>query len=268
MGELLAVRFKLLRHRLAMAQCAFAPLLRTSLHFRSLENLSTRGPLAQLARALHSHCRGRRFKSGMVHFNNTMIKNLKQLKPLPWHEVFSVWKQTEGSDPSWQQTATDVKGWDSWEQWRTYKTDKLGFPEREWALYEIERPMTTVPAFLVGPFKTWQQLFEKKMKQSFKDIAEHHTAWAEQNKSITYLQAHFPEQTQMIGMYYPKMDAVIVFEGHHRAAAIALSVHQESMIEFSSNPMIALTTIDTADYEMLKELATQSSKKEDVITGG
>jgi hypothetical protein len=190
-----------------------------------------------------------------------MLNQLKYLNNVSWQEVFDVWKENEGSDPVWQTFAKTEKGWDTWEQWRGYQSSILGADEREWKLYEIPDPNQTVPKFLIGPFPGWQKLFEEKNVHTFEDIVRDKTEWVKENIGIKTRRENFPQSTQFIGLYLEDKQKIVMYEGHHRSAAISLAVFENYPIVFTSSPTIALTTITGDSSKLLDHLlATKANK--------
>ncbi len=190
-----------------------------------------------------------------------MLNQLKYLSDVSWKEVFDVWKANEGADPVWQTFAKNEKGWDTWEEWRGYQSSILGAAEREWKLYEILDPNQTVPKFLMGPFPGWQKLFEEKNAKSFEDLVYEKTDWVLDNIGIKSRRENFPKSAQFIGLYLEDIQKIVMYEGHHRSAAIALAVFEKDPIVFESNPTIALTTISGNSSELLDHLLTTKANK-------
>ncbi len=183
-----------------------------------------------------------------------MSQPFRFLKKTNWADIFALWKATEGTDPVWQEFARREKGWDSWEAWRGHSASLFGASERDWRLYEISSPNETIPKFRIGPFDGWQKHFEKKNVHTFEDLVHDHTAWVSQNIGVRSRLQQFPQPTQFIGVYLEQDDVVVLYEGHHRAAAIALAVHQGTPIHFEINPTIALTTVQGDASELLARL--------------
>lgn len=186
-----------------------------------------------------------------------MIDGLVFIKDVSWDEVFRVWEENEGQDPVWQEFAKKEKGFENWRAWRAHQSAKIGAHEREWKLYEMVNPNATVPKFLMGPFRGWQNHYEEKNIHTFADLARDHTAWVANNVGVKARLAEFPEITQFIGIYAKDEDQIILVEGHHRAAAVALAAFQGNSIVFTKNHVIALTEMDTEEVKKLRELLNQ-----------
>ncbi|HBB37836.1 MAG: hypothetical protein UV82_C0005G0025 [Candidatus Magasanikbacteria bacterium GW2011_GWD2_43_18] len=196
--------------------------------------------------------------------NTSILGQLIYTDRTSWDEVFRVWKLAEGSDPEWQRFAREEKGYESWDAWRGEQAAAIHAERREWVLYDIPKPNTTIPHFLMGPFQGWQKHYprEEAHTHSFADLVVDHTDWVRSHDGIQARASHFPEQTQFIGIYAVEEDRIILFEGHHRAAAIALRVYEGNPISFSSPPTIALTTMNAADVALVRSLLPGVAKGE------
>lgn len=189
-----------------------------------------------------------------------MFRSLQFLKDVTWEDVFSAWKSAEGQDPIWQRFAVEEKGWDSWENWRRYQSSFIEADKRLWKIYEITDPNKVIPAFRIGPFQGWQQHFMEKNRHTFADLVRDKTDWVSQNIGVRVRLEHFPDSTQFIGLYVEDEDAIVLYEGHHRAAAIALAIHRGTPITFQTNPTIALTSVAGDVLPLLNRLLEQGSE--------
>lgn len=189
-----------------------------------------------------------------------MLQHLKRLRNATWEEVFAVWKAHEGADPVWQEFARKEKGWDSWAQWRSYQASHFEAATRTWMLYEIENPNELIPKFRLGPFHGWQKHYEEKNIYTFEDLVRDHYEWVSQNIGVRSRMKAFPQNTQCIGLYIEQDDTIVLYEGHHRAAAVALAVHDGTPISFQTNPTIALTSIQGDARALLDRLLTEKSE--------
>ena len=189
-----------------------------------------------------------------------MRKELRFLKNVSWGDVFRVWKSQEGSAPSWREVARE-KGWSSWEAWRGNQAEKFGCSEKEWKLYEILKPNEIIPKFRVGPFKVWQADFQEKNKHTFEDFARTATEKLRKNGGVARMPGNFPFESQMIGIFFERTNEIILFEGHHRAAAVALAVHDGKPIDFSALPKIALASVGVAEEEEMMWKLDEAMKR-------
>ncbi len=154
----------------------------------------------------------------------------------------------------WQNFATQEKGWESWEAWRGHQASLFEAEKRQWRLYEISSPNETIPRFRIGPFAGWQKHFEEKNVNTFEDLVREHMDWVSGNIGVRSRVDHFPQPTQFIGVYLEQDNVVVLYEGHHRAAAVAFAMHQGKPIEFRINPTIALTSVQGNASELLASL--------------
>ena len=168
--------------------------------------------------------------------------------------MFSVWKAHEGADPVWQEFAKKEKGWGSWEEWRSNQSEFINAQDREWKLYEIRCPNELIPKFRIGPFNGWQKHFEKKNVYTFEDLVQRKTEWVLNNIGVQARRNNFPKSTQFIGFYLEDDDVVVLFEGHHRAAAVALAAYEKNPIQFEINPTIALTILKGDQTEFFDQI--------------
>ncbi|MBI5369743.1 alpha/beta fold hydrolase [Candidatus Uhrbacteria bacterium] len=194
-----------------------------------------------------------------------MFQQLKRSRDVPWDEVFEVWRASEGSDPVWQELAKK-KGWDSWEAWRGNQVAIFGADKRRWTLYEITEPNVIIPAMRIGPFKGWQEHFQEKNRHTFEDLVREQTSWVASNVGVRARLASFPPRTQFIGLFVKQDQTIVLFEGHHRAAAIALAVAQGQPIVFDALPTIALTEYEGDIQPILDQMLNPVSFMEEHIT--
>lgn len=188
-------------------------------------------------------------------------KNFKYLCDITWDEVFENWRKREGTREEWQRCAREVKGWPDWESWRKFSSELFGAKNRNWKLYEILFPNKTIPNFAIGPWNGWQKHFVKKNKHIFADLVRDHYEWVNSNEKIKQILTNFPDSTEMIGIAIEKSDKIVLFEGSHRAAAVALANQNSQPIKFKSNPLIAVTEIDFSEKKILDKMIKRGSSK-------
>jgi len=182
-----------------------------------------------------------------------MDGKLKYLRDISWDEIFENWYKREGSRKEWQKFATEVKGWPDWRSWRKSAADFIDADKREWKLYEIENPNEFIPKCLIGPWKNWQNNFEEKNKHTFEDLIKMHPHWVNDNGKIQQIKNDFPDKNEFIGIYFQNSDRFVIFEGSHRAAAIAQAVAERNPINFKTNPIIAVTEFSEEEAELLRK---------------
>src|SRR5690349_9801703 len=76
------------------------------------------------------------------------------MRPLPWSEVWEIWRTNEANRAAWTQHFTS-RGFKSWEEWRQNYINDFHCAERQWQLYRIVNPLQSIPNFHGGPFRTW-----------------------------------------------------------------------------------------------------------------
>ena len=191
------------------------------------------------------------------------MDGLKFMKHSSWEEVFQKWKEDEGSIKAWQDFAVREKGWGSWEEWRQHQASFIDAQNRKWDIYEILDPNKIIPNFRIGPFKSWQDNYSEAEKNihTFRDLVRDKTEWVMGNSGIKSMKDNFPPNSQFIGIYVEEDDIVVLFEGHHRVAATALSDFVGSPFEFEILPTIAMTSIRCLDKKYLDELLNKETRK-------
>jgi hypothetical protein len=188
-----------------------------------------------------------------------MLEGFTFLKDTSWGAVFRVWEEHEGSDPVWQEYAKK-EGWESWRAWREHLSSQFGARDRRWKLYEVSDPAQVIPKFLMGPFRGWQNHYEEKNIHTFVELVRDHTDWVADNIGVRTRKTDFPVDTQFIGVYIKDEGRIVLYEGHHRAAAIALAAHEGSSISFTTNPVIAITEMGTEDTKQFRGLLKRLSE--------
>lgn len=184
------------------------------------------------------------------------------IKNIDWPTVWQSWVASEVNNPGWIKTATEVKGWPTWEAWRGFTVQQLRLDQRQWKLMQVEQPFLEVPKFLVGPFSGWQQRLPKPNAHSFADLTNIPEQYEEftQHTKIGELQKHFPASTMFTGLFKPSGEVVLI-EGHHRALAIALAAHDGQEFPIA-NLTIAIAELGTDESTLLDEVLKRGSTKE------
>jgi len=132
--------------------------------------------------------------------------------------------------------------------------------ERKWKLSELMRPNEDVPKMRMGLFPGWQKQYQDKNVHTFEDLVRDHTAWVRANSGVRSRLADFPQATQFIGLYLKQDDVIVLYEGHYRAAAVALAVYDGRPIPFLQNPTIALTVVEGDAKPLLDHLFAHKSE--------
>jgi len=153
--------------------------------------------------------------------------NLQYIKPMTWKGVLKLWKKGEASLPHWIKYFKD-KGFKSWEDWREHDFIRYGCNSLDWSLYKITNPTKTILTFRGGSSKTWiERYYNGKSHPTFKEIASHPDLSS--NEGVKSFIKNFPEDTTLIGIKTGK--GIIVIEGMHRCAAIALANKEKKKIK-------------------------------------
>jgi hypothetical protein len=149
-------------------------------------------------------------------------EELEFVKDLTWEEVFEIWRKDEEHRDHWKHFWKE-KGFDSWEEWRMRYAEAFKLPERDWKLYFIKSPLTTVPKFRGGPFKSWvERFYEGRNAPTFAELAKHPEVRS--HKGILDIIKHFPPKTTISGVLTD--DGITIVEGMHRASAVAIAATQ------------------------------------------
>lgn len=149
-------------------------------------------------------------------------KDLKLIKKSSWSDVFNVWRENEDYPGSHWILLWQERGFKSWEDWRETYVERLGLKQLEWGFYEIIEPMQTVPQFGGGPFRSWvERFYQGKDNPLFSELA--FLPEIQTHQGIINLMNDFPPETVITGVILN--DKVIIVEGMHRCAAIALAAH-------------------------------------------
>ncbi len=160
--------------------------------------------------------------------NALYIAGLKHIRPLTWKEVFEFWRENEERNPGWEEVAKD-RGFASWEEWRRTYVPPFRLEEREWSLYRVTDPMRAVPKFRGGPFHSWiENIYGDAGSTPTFDVIAARLAGMKHG-GVRKLTDSFPKETVITGVLTD--DGIVVIEGTHRCAAIALAVAEGWMIE-------------------------------------
>lgn len=158
----------------------------------------------------------------------SQIEGLEFMRLLSWEEVFEFWRNDEGNNPDWLAHAKE-RGFDSWEEWRGSYVAPFKLDARMWALYRVSDSMRSVPTFHGGPFRAWvEQIYgDAGISPTFDVIAERLSG--QKNSRVLSLVEDFPKRTTIIGVLTE--NGVVVIEGTHRCAALALAAKEGKTIE-------------------------------------
>lgn len=160
------------------------------------------------------------------------------LRDLTWPDVFEIWRENEEHLDHWKQLYTE-RGFSSWEDWRRPYAEAHGLSRKSWKLFRVEHPMITVQTFHGGPFRGWtERFYEGAPAPDFHTLAQHPDI--QTHTGIREIMERFPSSTTITGVQND--DGIVIVEGMHRCAALALAAAEKRDIK--SEVYIAL-----ADFE-------------------
>lgn len=189
---------------------------------------------------------------------------MKLIRPITWSEIFEKWQEREASNPGWIECATKVKGWPSWESWRSFTAEQIDATKRKWQLYEFDNPMVEVPLMLLGPYSSWQDSLVNKNNTTFSELLEIPEQYNRFSKhqGVLSIMGGLPFKTELIGLVRKDKNKIVCLEGHHRATAIALTQKDGQVIDFSNCPVsIALAEIEIEECLLFDELLKRGTSK-------
>jgi len=170
---------------------------------------------------------------------------LKFIKPLTSKEVFESWRKIEENVEHWKPFWT-ARGHKSWEEWRKKTHAPLFSQELKWALYEISKPLLTIPEWRGGMFRSWSKWFYSVFPEQpprLKDLLTHpgvHNHWYIReiannfrDTETTLTATRLPAQAGL-----PNGD-ICIAEGMHRACAIAMMAHDNKSLSSKVFVMLA-----------------------------
>lgn len=154
--------------------------------------------------------------------------DLKIIKKISWDDVFEVWRKNEdypGSHwiPLWQE-----RGYESWDEWRRYYADRFQLQGLDWTMYEIINPMEFIPQIAGGSFSSWvKKFYQGEDNPMFTKIVQHPDI--QNHQGVLEFMDNFPAETIISGVVLK--DKIVVVEGMHRCAAIALAAKRGKSIK-------------------------------------
>lgn len=161
-------------------------------------------------------------------------KALEYIGPIEWEEIFSVWKQGEVGQESWQRHWKE-RGFASWEDWRRNYVAPL-FPEKlQWYLFQVSEFSEDFLSLNGVPSRSWiEKCYNGEKIKRLEDIIVH--SIVKNNEKIEDIINNFPKETMLTGIV--KDGKIILIEGMHRACALAVMLKNKEKI--NSNLKIAL----------------------------
>ena len=188
------------------------------------------------------------------------INDLQNKREINWPDIFLNWQKREGSRPEWQKVARE-KGWNTWTEWRSNWVKLFRAEDRKWNQFTISNPLKAVPKFRVGPSGSWQKHFpgNKSNKYTFADLVKKESFV--QNEKVYSILNNFPKTTEFIGLLLPD-NSIVIIDGHHRAAALALAAKQKKNIVFDQPLVIFLAKLGREEIKLLDVMLKRGSTKE------
>jgi hypothetical protein len=163
----------------------------------------------------------------MLNLNKKDIK-LEIIQNLTWPDVFEIWRKNEAYDGSHWHAHYQSHGFKTWEDWRMSYVKPFGLEDLNWQLFSVINPLTAVPLFHGGPFRSWvEKFYEGQEFPSFTDLAQN--PQVQSHQGIISFMKNFPKQTILTGVILK--GEIIILEGMHRCAALALANRNGIKIE-------------------------------------
>ena len=161
------------------------------------------------------------------------MPHLIKLHPLPWDEVFSIWRETEANLPRWIEHY-QKRGFNSWDEWRRDDVKGLEPEKFSWALYRVEQPALAIPSFRGGAFRSWikntypscpsfrlhadESPYRAGELPPFSEIVTVETV--QKSDLVNAIMENPPQATTLIGLSTD--DGIVILEGMHRCCAFTL----------------------------------------------
>ncbi|MBD3360046.1 MAG: hypothetical protein GF365_05070 [Candidatus Buchananbacteria bacterium] len=168
-------------------------------------------------------------------------KDFKLIKHLAWDDVFEIMRQNEDYPGSHWISLWQKRGFNSWQEWRMTYVKRFKLDRLDWQLYEIIEPIKTVPQLCGGSFTSWvKRFYQGEDNPSFAKLAEHPEIQA--HHGIIQFMDNFPKNTIISGVILG--DKIIIVEGMHRCAALALASLQGQKIQTKMQICLAQHYLD------------------------
>lgn len=187
---------------------------------------------------------------------------MKLLHISSWQEVFAGWSERESRNPAWIACAREIKGWETWEEWRMFTASQLGLPDLTWSLYEFEDPIREIPRMFLGPYTGWQGRVVHKNHTTFDALLADPLQLQEWKTHglVREIYQSMPFATEFIGLKRQGTNEIVCIDGHHRAMAVTLMNYGFEKKNFSGVPIrIALAEIE--DPAIFDRVLARGSEK-------
>jgi len=179
------------------------------------------------------------------------LEQFEHVEDLSWNDVLEIWRNQEENLEHWIKYYQE-KGFNSWEEFRIGTINSLKLDRKKWALYRINNPLSAVPNFYGGPFKTWREkYYEGRNFVTFSEITQQPEI--KNHPTINEMQDNFPEKAEFIGLIID--DGVVIVEGMHRCCAITLAAKNGKTLD--ADIFIVLAQSSTKE---LTEVINRSKK--------
>lgn len=174
------------------------------------------------------------------------------VKATTWNNVFTDWREREaawGWEAVWR-----PRGFESWDAWRKTYTEPLGLEQRTWEIVRLDDPAAIVPRMWAVAYSGWKRYYPLSSSRArLSDIAAHPDLPT--NEKVVGLLKSFPNPTTMIALR--SGDDIALFEGLHRAAAIALAARDGRRV--AGDVFVAQTTFGADERSLFEKATTQKS---------
>lgn len=177
------------------------------------------------------------------------IAGLQFERAIAWEQVFSDWCIREtGADWGWEKVWTQ-KGFSNWQDWRMGDVARFGLLDRSWNLYTVENPTEFIPRMYVGAYPGWRRYYPEGVKRAkFSELVG-----IEENQKVAQILEYFPPPTTMIAIKHG--NDMVIFEGTHRAAALALMAKHGQPC--TSKIQLAITELRPGENVLFEANTTQ-----------
>lgn len=143
--------------------------------------------------------------------------SFKYVRPISWEKIFSIWRELEAWQESWQKHWTE-RGFDSWDEWREAYARPLRPETLSWELFSVSDPLRDFPSLYGTPTDGWiKKAYNGKITKQLKELSK--LPIVRDNEKILDLKKHFPAETMLTGLIHN--DTIVLIEGMHRANALA-----------------------------------------------
>lgn len=171
----------------------------------------------------------------MLNLKEKKIK-LELVRDLTWPDVFEIWRKNEAYEGSHWHAHYQSRGFKTWQDWRMSYVKPFGLEDLTWQLFTVIDPLTTIPLFHGGPFRSWvEKYYQGEISPSFASLAK--DPEVEKNSGVQTLLKNFPKQTTISGVIIN--GEIRIVEGMHRCATLAMAAKNGIKINTKINIALA-----------------------------